>query len=560
MAKSLEAGSAWTKTLEKMLRRWRRHMTGLEREATESQVIEDGQISYSFFFLVIASCSIATLGLMLNSAAVIIGAMLVAPLMGPIVLLGFCIAKTDVELAVHGSKAMLVGIVGALGTSWLIVTISPYIPPTPEILARTNPNLFDLLVAVMSGLVAGYAVIRRKIGTVAGVAIATALMPPLAASGYGLSIGDTRIFQGAFYLFLTNMVAIAFSVAGMAAWYGFGNLHARENLLWETLGAALILGLLSVPLINTLNESVSKTLTLKKVEEIIRSEFAINGNSLEKLAVEQPEGKALHTEVTLFVREYDQNAETRMARMLKESLRQNVTVALNQVVVGDSVIKLAERRSVIANPVAASVAPKAEPMSASEVLSRYITEIMPLPIMLSQLDTNRKSAKLQIGSDYRGSLLTLLQMERQLQHNHPDWKFNLVPPLFGLPEIQFGRQQGDLDEKALENIAVITWAMQRWGVDMVELQGGASHNEAGKRTKQLAEARAMAVKDQLEAAGIRVSRSLVRSVADQARLEKEEGANAFRRVIVTPVFGKPLLSGPADVQQGTRAGQPVQKE
>jgi uncharacterized hydrophobic protein (TIGR00271 family) len=164
-------------------------MHDLDRDATHAQVQEDGGLSYSYAFLVIASCGIATLGLMLNSAAVIIGAMLIAPLMGPIVLLGFAIAETDVEKAIRSAKALLVGVAGALTISVVIVKLSPYIPPTPEILARTNPNLFDLLVAVLSGMVAGYAVTNHKIGTVAGVPIARPY-PDAAAGGIRIRPGD----------------------------------------------------------------------------------------------------------------------------------------------------------------------------------------------------------------------------------------------------------------------------------------------------------------------------------------------------------------------------------
>lgn len=165
---------------------WRQHLQNIDRQFVEDRVSTEGGLSYSYIFLVFTSCAIATLGLLLNSAAVIIGAMLIAPLMGPIVLLGLAIAKTDVLLVIRASKALAIGIVGALMTAALIVKLAPFIPPTQEILARTNPNLFDLLVAIVSGLVAGYAVIRQQGGTFAGVAIATALMPPLAVSGYGL--------------------------------------------------------------------------------------------------------------------------------------------------------------------------------------------------------------------------------------------------------------------------------------------------------------------------------------------------------------------------------------
>ena len=119
---------------------WRRQWRDIDRAVVSEQVFEEGGLSHAFVFLVITSCGIATLGLMLNSAAVIIGAMLIAPMMGPIVLLGFAIAATDVEKAVHSAKALAVGVVAALATAAIIVKLSPYIAATPEILARTKPT------------------------------------------------------------------------------------------------------------------------------------------------------------------------------------------------------------------------------------------------------------------------------------------------------------------------------------------------------------------------------------------------------------------------------------
>jgi uncharacterized hydrophobic protein (TIGR00271 family) len=168
---------------------WRAHLIGVDRKEAHAYVLSIGSLTPAFVFLVVISCAIATLGLLLNSVAVIIGAMLVAPLMGPIISLGFAVASTDIKHGIQAAQALLIGILMALGTSYVIVKLSPFIAPTTEILARTQPNLFDLLVAVLSGLAGGYAIVRREIGTVAGVAIATALMPPLATAGYGLASG-----------------------------------------------------------------------------------------------------------------------------------------------------------------------------------------------------------------------------------------------------------------------------------------------------------------------------------------------------------------------------------
>lgn len=523
--------------LARLLRRWKRHMSGLERDATETQIVEDGALGYSFVFLVATSCCIATLGLLLNSAAVIIGAMLVAPLMGPIVLLGFSIAKTDVELAVKGGKAMLVGVMGALATSWLIVTVSPYIPPTSEILARTNPNLFDLLVAVASGLVAGYAVIRRKIGTVAGVAIATALMPPLAVAGYGLAIMNAGIFQGAFYLFLTNMVAIALSVAGMAIWYGFGNLRARENLLWQTLAAGVILALLSIPLINTLNESVARTLTMNQVESVIRQQFELGGNSLEKLSVEQTHSGALQVDVVVFVSEYDASAQNRIEAALRQSLQQKIRLNLDQVVMGDSVIKLAERGAMLKAAEPAAKVP--EKLTQSQVFERYLKTLLPLPVAVTEIDDAQSHIKVQVSSRYDGELRTLMQMEQLLQQRFPDWNITLIPPITALPQIRFDARKSDLTEDAQRALAVAAWSMRRWEVQRAVLAGSASYHENAGKTAQLVQERNRQVAAWLADAGLTIAAATRQTHHDQRAQEREFGPSAFRHVLIQPLFVDP---------------------
>lgn len=542
IAEVLDQGSA------RLLKRWRRHMTGLEREVTETQVMEDGELGHSFVFLVATSCCIATLGLLLNSAAVIIGAMLVAPLMGPIVLLGFSIAKTDVELAVRGGKAMLVGVFGALATSWLIVKVSPYIPPTAEILARTNPNLFDLLVAVASGLVAGYAVIRRRIGTVAGVAIATALMPPLAVAGYGLAILNVAIFKGAFYLFLTNMVAIALSVAGMAIWYGFGNLRARENLVWQTLAGGVLLVLLSIPLINTLNESVARTLTMNQVESVVRQQFDSDGNSLEKLAVDRSESGMLQVDVVVFVSEYDAQAQGRVENALRDSLQQKIRLNLDQIVVGDSVIKLAERGAILRQTEATPKVP--EKLTQAQVLERYLKTLLPLPMAVTEVNVAEHSIRMQVSARYQGELLSLMQMEQTLQQRFPDWSVTLIPPISALPHISFAAKQSELDASAEQAVQVALWAMRRWGSSRVSLVGSVSINENGKKTGALVTARNQAVADALAANGVTIVSLNRARVADLQSQSREFGATSLRYVRVEPVFSEPVSMAPDSVAPG----------
>lgn len=510
-------------------------MRNLDRDATNEQVREDGGLSYSYVFLVITSCGIATLGLMLNSAAVIIGAMLVAPLMGPIVLLGFAIAKTDVELSVRSAKAMAVGVVAALAISVVIVKLSPYIPPTPEILARTNPNLFDLLVAVLSGMVAGYAVTHRKIGTVAGVAIATALMPPLAASGYGLATGESHIFQGAFFLFLTNMLAIAFSVAAMAMWYGFGNLHTPKHLLWQTTLAGVILVVLSIPLVRTLNESVTKTLTLNQVEAVLRQDLNLEGASLDKLNVHLEEGKPVKISAVAFTREFDKSAHDRLLPKLKQRLGRSVELALDQVVMGDALMQFKASQSVLANPVGPTLQSGA-PMSDAHLLLRHLREVLPLPLSLTEVDTNTKVAKLQIAPGFSGSLQTLRQMEENLAKRFPSWQIALIPPVRPLPEIRFLSGGIELEAGGQQALRTCLWALARWQVDSVRVFGSAAINEAGRKTGKLAQQRANLITDQLHAAGLEVRNEADYPASDQRALEKELGVAALRIARIQPLF------------------------
>lgn len=514
---------------------WRRQWREIDRAAVSEQVFEEGGLSYAYVFLVITSCGIATLGLMLNSAAVIIGAMLIAPMMGPIVLLGFAIAATDVEKAMHSAKALAVGVVAALAIAAVIVKLSPYIAPTPEILARTRPNLFDLVVAVLSGLVAGYAVTHHKIGAVAGVAIATALMPPLAASGYGLAMGDMAIFQGAFFLFLTNMVAIALTVAGMATWYGFINLRTPKHLVAKTVAAGAVLAVLSIPLVRTLNESVAKTLTVNQVESVLRQELKLKGGALDKLDVRLAEGEPVHVSAVVFTREFDKAAHDRLLPLLRVSLGREVDLALDQVVMGDALLQARDAPSVLANPVGAAFSAEA-PVTDAVLLVRHLRKLLPLPLAISEVDVNTRAAKLQVAPEFAGSLRTLQQMEANLQKRFPDWNIAIIPPMRPLPGIRFVAGGTELAEGGNQALKTSLWALARWQVRKVQVSGGAALNENGRETEGLALERTELVAEQVRAAGLETEPLADYPVPGQDDREKEQGQAASRVVHLQPLF------------------------
>lgn len=161
-------------------------------------------------WILICSILVASIGLNLNSTAVIIGAMLISPLMGPILAIGLAVGTNDWELLKRGWKNFLVMVVISLITSTLYFLITPLSQAQSELLARTSPTFLDALIAIFGGLAGIIGVSRRNRGNVIpGVAIATALMPPLCTAGYGIATAQWEYFLGAFYLFLLNSIFIS---------------------------------------------------------------------------------------------------------------------------------------------------------------------------------------------------------------------------------------------------------------------------------------------------------------------------------------------------------------
>lgn len=187
------------------------------RPALYRQIYQSAEIvSANYILDLVFAAGIATLGLVLNSPAVVIGAMLISPLMGPILAAGLAFASSDIYLGVKSILGLLGSMFAAVAFSAILVWLLPFQSPTSEILARTQPNLLDLGVAIFSGLAGSVVTARSLSGSAAsalpGVAIAVALMPPLCTVGFGVGSGwNWPIISGAALLFLTNLVAIAAS-------------------------------------------------------------------------------------------------------------------------------------------------------------------------------------------------------------------------------------------------------------------------------------------------------------------------------------------------------------
>ena len=182
-------------------------------------------------WVLIFAIFIASLGLNVNAPAVVIGAMLVSPLMGPIIGLGFGMAINDLSLVKKSFYSYLFAAGVGLATSTLFFLVSPINDAHSEILARTSPNIYDVLIALFGGFAGILAISSRMKGNVIpGVAIATALMPPLCTAGYGLATFQLSFFFGAFYLFLINTVFIALATLITIRFLKFPIKHLPEKI------------------------------------------------------------------------------------------------------------------------------------------------------------------------------------------------------------------------------------------------------------------------------------------------------------------------------------------
>ena len=170
------------------------------------------RVSGTNMWVLMFAIAVASIGLNVNSTAVVIGAMLISPLMGPIVGMGYGLAVGDTALIRQAVRNIMVFVAISLVTATLYFLLTPLKEAQSELLARTQPTLWDVLIAFFGGS-AGIVALTRKEGgnAIPGVAIATALMPPLCTAGYGLAHGNWQFFFGAFYLFAINCVFIAFS-------------------------------------------------------------------------------------------------------------------------------------------------------------------------------------------------------------------------------------------------------------------------------------------------------------------------------------------------------------
>jgi uncharacterized hydrophobic protein (TIGR00271 family) len=260
-----------------------RHLSSRQVEASQLQqlqteLLEESVLSASYVILIVGSCAIATFGLLANSTAVIIGAMIIAPLMLPIRGLAFGALEGNVLLFRKGLWSVVAGTLLAIALAWglgLLIGLPSF---GSEVLSRSQPTLLDLGVAVAAGGISGYAKVQPKIsGSLAGTAIAVALMPPICVIGLGLARADWSLSLGASLLYLTNLLGITLSCMLTFLLTGCTPLRrAKKALGWAIALTSTLLIPLSIGFAELIRQSrledslqaalVNRTVTFQRIE------------------------------------------------------------------------------------------------------------------------------------------------------------------------------------------------------------------------------------------------------------------------------------------------------
>ncbi len=252
-------------------------------EEHKDKVLENviSNISFRGSNLWILACAIiiASVGLNVNSTAVIIGAMLISPLMGPIVGAGFALGTYNFRLLKKSIKSLLIATFVSLAVSAVYFYLSPFKDVQSELLSRTAPNIYDVLIAFFGGLVGVIAITRVEKGNpIPGVAIATALMPPLCTAGFGLATSNFSFFFGAFYLYIINCFFICIATFFVVKFLKYPS-SIIDNKYEKRIryGISILIVVMIVPSFYLAYNLFSEKKFTKTAEQFVQKEFENNG-------------------------------------------------------------------------------------------------------------------------------------------------------------------------------------------------------------------------------------------------------------------------------------------
>lgn len=259
--------------------------------------------SIDFYVLMTLSVLIASFGLLLDSNAVIIGAMIIAPLMDPLLGVSFSSLTRNRRFQVKALLTILTGVLLGLGLSYLIGVLFGFLGQTGEMTARAQPTTLDLIVALASGSMGAYAKARKTVGgSLYGVAISISLVPPLAVIGLGLAMGAPSIYLGAGLLFLANVMSVVLS--GTLVFFLLGFDYFRKDLR-STIFPLVTILILAVPLFLSYRAVIQKKVLREEVRRILQTEtYTFRRSDIKSIDVETF-GEVLNVRVSIQTERFD---------------------------------------------------------------------------------------------------------------------------------------------------------------------------------------------------------------------------------------------------------------
>ena len=449
-----------------------------ESQELRQAVREDGALTNGYMLMCALSAGIATLGMLQSSTAVVIGAMLISPLMSPIAALGFGFSSLDGSRIREAARVVGIGSVIGILTGVVLTWISPINNATPEILSRTQPTLLDLGVALFSGVAGGYATVIRKGGTAIGVAIATALMPPLAVLGYGIGMLQIEFALGALLLFLTNLAAITFSFAVIARLSGAARPFYKVE--WTPRYTAILIVsfvALAIPLTMTLVRLSNEALIRSAATDAILEATGGEESEIAQIEVAWPLFGQPSVEALVVSPTYSANA-VRDARVhLARSLGSDVDIELRQVLAADLQSQTRAMVDAAMERTAAGIAADVPPFS-------RIRAAIGLPTRAIWTNTAERMVYVEPVPAPDWTLADYRAVERQASAIDSRWTVHVVPPAQSQLVVTLGEATSETqNEEPGIAPALAVWALRNWGMSSIRL--AAPDSDGGNRLRAL---------------------------------------------------------------------------
>ena len=432
----------------------------IDHKAVVAKVALECPADNRYYLLILMSAGIAILGLLLSSAAVVIGAMLLSPMLSPILGVGFALATGKQKWLRISARTVALGSIAAVLFSALIVVVSPLEAVTAEIASRTRPNLLDFLVALFSSIAGSYAMIRGREGTIVGVAIATALMPPLAVIGFGLATLNWTIFFGALGLFVTNFLTIALTATLMARLYGFRTTLSKRQGWFQNFGIFAIFIAMAIPLGLSLRQIAWEANSQRIVRNAIQAEFGERARISEQVI--DWSAAPLSISATVLTPDFDTDANLSLQSTLTEQLGREVAVNVEQFRYDGTDPNAAEQAEL-------SRARAAERAAATERQINAMIDRMAVAAgvnrsnVMVDRDTRRITADAMMLEGL--SLDGYRELESRVAAGTPGWTVNLRPLPLLLPAVTL--RESEPDEAGRRAEETVTWAARRVGLPLI---------------------------------------------------------------------------------------------